>query len=249
MNANNYKDVVDIISQIVKDATKQGDQIGYFAALYRRTTLSVKQALDKGEFDDNARMEAMMTRFANRYFEAFDLYRAGKTPTGPWDVAFKVAQNPKTTLAQHLFLGMNAHINLDLGIAAAQTAPGSDIDSFENDFNKINEILAALLGPINDEFGQIWPIFSKVNAFFGGRQQYLFSQEMNETRAYAWGFAKQLAPLTDADQLPHIQTFERQAVSIAESVAYPGFPFNGLIWLLRKTNRKTVTQTLEILYD
>ncbi|NJR12329.1 hypothetical protein HC776_00035, partial [bacterium] len=106
---------------------------------------------------------------------------------------------------------------------------------------------AALLGPINDEFGQIWPIFSKVNAFFGGRQQDLFNQEMIDVREYAWGSAKRLAPLTAEEQALEIDRMADEVKKIGETVAYPSFPFNLFVWLLRVTNRKTVTQTLEIL--
>ena len=38
-------------------------------------------------------------------------------------------------------LGMNAHINLDLGIATASTMAGKDITKIENDFNKLKESL------------------------------------------------------------------------------------------------------------
>jgi hypothetical protein len=235
------------MTEIVDQAIKEGDQLGYFAALYRRTTWNVKTALDRGEFADNPRMEKMMTRFANRYFEALTLYRAGQKPTSPWLLSFDVAKNPRTTLAQHLFLGMNAHINLDLGIAAAQTMVGENIEEFEGDFTKINEILAAMLGPINDEFGQIWPIFSRINAFFGGRQQKLFSQGMDDVRAYAWGLATKLAPIPAADEQSIIDEYEKAAFDIGNSVAAPWFPFNLAVWLLRVTNSKSVTQTIEIL--
>ena len=49
---------------------------------------------------------------------------------------------------QHLLMGMNAHINLDLGIAASEVAGGNSIHDLKSDFMKVNDILAGLLSEI-----------------------------------------------------------------------------------------------------
>ena len=45
-------------------------------------------------------------------------------------------------ILQHLLLGINAHINLDLGIAAVETSPGNQLAPLKNDFDMINKLLA-----------------------------------------------------------------------------------------------------------
>jgi len=40
---------------------------------------------------------------------------------------------------------MNAHINLDLGIAAVEISRNKNLDDLENVFNKINEIISLLV--------------------------------------------------------------------------------------------------------
>jgi hypothetical protein len=78
--------------------------------------------------------------FANRYLEAYHAYKAGQRARKSWQISFE-AKNKDLLLMQHLLLGMNAHINLDLGIAAAQTVESTqDIKTLHNDFNKINEV-------------------------------------------------------------------------------------------------------------
>lgn len=249
MHANNYEEVIEILTDLVAQSRANHDQMGYFAALYRRMTMTVRRALDRNEFQDNECMAEMVTCFANRYLDAVAAHQAGSTPTEPWRVTFATAQRQDTTLAQHLFLGMNAHINFDLGIAAAQTVPGEGIHAFEHDFTKINEILASLLGVINAQFGQIWPLFSRVDAFFGGRNQYVFSLGMNRVRGHAWGVATLLAPLSCEEQEPHIQALEKQVALYANRIAHPMFPFSRMVSMLCKTNTKTVTETIDILCD
>jgi hypothetical protein len=43
---------------------------------------------------------------------------------------------------------MNAHINLDLGIAAAQVAPGPALPALHTDFLCINAILASVVATV-----------------------------------------------------------------------------------------------------
>src|SRR5690606_41399624 len=56
---------------------------------------------------------------------------------------------------QHLLLGMNAHINLDLGIAAAETAPGTALPALKRDFDEITTLLGEMLDDVQDRIGRI----------------------------------------------------------------------------------------------
>src|SRR5215207_8262817 len=113
--------VIERLGAIIKDCIARKDRLGYFAALYNRVTIAVKEGIAKGKFDDGARMERLDVLFANRYIAAYEAYRAGELPSTAWFKAFNAAQGPGPIVLQHLVAGMNAHINLDLGIAAART--------------------------------------------------------------------------------------------------------------------------------
>ncbi|NIR65754.1 MAG: hypothetical protein GWN00_24945 [Aliifodinibius sp.] len=91
--------------------------MGYFAALYRKVTIRVKE-----EFEDPERMERLDVLFANRYLEAFEQYHTRKETTVSWKLAFDTCKRWRPIVLQHLLLGMNTHIRLDLGVAAAETA-------------------------------------------------------------------------------------------------------------------------------
>lgn len=120
--------VLAALRTVVDEAAGTGSRIGYFAALYRQVTLAVAQAIADGVFDDGARLSRLDAAFGNRYLHA--LHACQATPDGAaapecWRLAFAAAGAPGPVLVQHLVLGVNAHINLDLAVAAAQTCPGT----------------------------------------------------------------------------------------------------------------------------
>src|SRR5690606_9901383 len=128
---------------------------GYFAVLYRRVTARVDDGIRQGRFEDGARMERLDVVFANRYLDALARYRAGEATTRSWAVAFRAAETWNPLVLQHLLLGMNAHINLDLGIAAAETAPGAALPGLERDFHEITTLLGEMLDDVQDRIGRI----------------------------------------------------------------------------------------------
>ncbi len=86
-------------------------------------TLEVKEGIQASFSDDGPRMERLDVEFADRYLDAFYAYRDGRPLTKSWQVTFEAAENKNLLILQHLLLGMNAHINLDLGIATAKISP------------------------------------------------------------------------------------------------------------------------------
>ncbi len=130
------------LDQIVDWSYTTKSRLRYFAALYRKVTIKVKEGIAKDFFDDGERMERLDVIFANRYLAAFEVCRNNGQPTRCWSYAFRVTKQWWPIVLQHLLLGMNAHINLDLGIAAARAVPSAALPSLREDFNRINVILA-----------------------------------------------------------------------------------------------------------
>ena len=137
MIASNTSEVIEIINTIISDAKADNSRHGYFATLYKQVTLQVKQGIDEGRFTEPARMDRLDTVFANRYFEAYGKFKKGQA-TRSWRVAFRHNKSQELIILQHLLLGINAHINLDLGIAVAELNL-DDFDSFKGDFDQIND--------------------------------------------------------------------------------------------------------------
>jgi hypothetical protein len=136
-------EVLQELDCIIEDTIHKNSHLGIFAYIYRRTTARIKQAISENQFEDNARMELMDVTFANLYLKAYYDFGNGGVISESWKTCFE-AKDEKLTIIQHIILGMNAHINLDLGVAAATVAPGEKIISLKNDFMKVNQILKNL---------------------------------------------------------------------------------------------------------
>ena len=158
MTPKTIEEVIETLEQIIQSSKTQENPMGYFAALYYKVTISVKDKLGENYFKDDQRMEQLDVIFANRYLSAYKKYTEGKPTTKSWESAFNSSHNKNLIVLQHLLLGMNAHINLDLGIAAADISTKSTISELHSDFNKINELLASLLDEVQNDLVKIWPM-------------------------------------------------------------------------------------------
>ncbi len=127
MPASTIDEVLEHLDGTIDLAHRQKSRLGYFAALYRNVTVKVREGILAGGFEDGARMERLDVAFANRYLDALERYHRGEDLSRCWRTSFEAAQNWHPIVLQHLLLGVNAHINLDLGIAAAQTSPGTQL--------------------------------------------------------------------------------------------------------------------------
>ena len=186
--------VIECLNEILDGALRQGGRIGYFTGLYERVTSNVRRAIVAGNvFEDNARMERLDVVFASRFLQAWGQYSQGKLPTQSWKLAFDLLTDPGPLVIQHLLLGMNAHINLDLGIAAATIAPTpAELSSLWPDFKKINEVLARLTAIVEVELGQISPRFGRVEEFGPKLGTKVFSFGIDAARDVAWALAEEL---------------------------------------------------------
>lgn len=247
MQANSPDEVVAFIEEIIQTTWQEEDRIGYFASLYKVVTVTIHNAVLAKEFEDNERMARMIVTFANRYFASLTAFRDGSGATGPWNLAFVETRNSRLTLLQHLLLGMNAHINFDLGIAAATVAPGDELESFYNDFLKINAILGSLMVPTVYEFGKIWPIIAWGDRLLHGSEKYILSFDMDIARNHAWGVAKKIAPLTEEQRKPVLAQLDKQITGWGHPIAHPPFPLNLLLWLFRITNPDDVRQIIDVM--
>lgn len=242
------QDVIDHLEQIVKDCEENEWREGYFAALYLRVTREVQRKIADNYFDDNPRMEQLDVIFANRYLEAYDRYRHHQSCLGSWQLAFTSCNQWRPIVLQHLLLGMNAHIGLDLGIAAATICPGNAIESLHADFNKINAILASLVNTVQDELSKIWRPLKIIDWLAGKLDEEMAIFSMDIARDAAWAVAKKYATITIPVQREvFIRTRDEKVASFGRKVSNPGWILSGAIGLIRVLERGTVKGKIEIL--
>jgi hypothetical protein len=70
MPAKSIDEIVVELTRIVDQARANKSRIGYFAAMYRKVTLAIKEAIDAGEFEEAERMTRLDVIFAQRYIDA-----------------------------------------------------------------------------------------------------------------------------------------------------------------------------------
>ena len=213
------------LNRLLDDAIRDGRRIGYFVGLYQRVTSNVRHALVAGTvFDDGPRMERLDVVFANRFIEAWEQHVAGRKPTASWAAAFDRLDDPGPLVIQHLMLGMNAHINLDLGIAAATVAPTRpQLEALRADFNRINDVLARLVKIVEVQLTTICPPLSRL-ADLVTVEERVFDFGMVVSRDIAWKLAQDLVA-SPRDGWPAIIA-RRDALSAAAARAL--YPLDGL---------------------
>ncbi|MDW3197022.1 MAG: DUF5995 family protein [Cytophagales bacterium] len=247
MLANSIEQVIEKLQEIINESEDQMSPIGYFAALYQKVTERVKQGIADKYFDDNERMERLDVVFANRYLEAYYAYQAGKPCSKCWELAFEATRSRKLIVLQHLFLGMNAHINLDLGIASAQIAPGEQIKALEGDFMKINEILSVLVNGVQDELARIWPMLKYLDRLAGKSDEALAAFSMGIARDGAWRVAKEAADLSGNELQQYINQKDRKVDKFGRLIYNPGFFLRSVVWFIRIMEKGTVARKIRIL--
>lgn len=247
MPATTIDEVISALDQIIAAAREEESRIGYFPALYRQVTIEVKKGIEAGFFEDGERMERLDVIFANRYLEALSQYQRGEVPTRSWLVAFEATERWWPIVLQHLLLGINAHINLDLGIAAARTSPGAQLAGLQGDFNKINGILASLVDEVKHELTVIWPMLGLLDRLAGNTEDKIINFSMKIARQRAWEVAERLAPLSEQEQVPEIADIDQRIALLGRIIWKPGPLTRLILATIRVGERGSVPRKIDIL--
>ncbi|GAB3528506.1 DUF5995 family protein [Pontibacter brevis] len=222
-------DVIAALDDIIQQCMLTNDRAGYFAVLYYCVTCRVKEGILRNEFDDGARMEQLDVLFANRYLEAWHLWKAGRQPTASWGVAFRSAALAPPIILQHLLLGVNAHINLDLGIATVETMKGQHLSLIKDDFDRINAILKAMVDKVQDNLGKISPLMGLLDMYSKTHDELLASFSIVVAREGAWCFARELSQKAGDAYHLCIANRDKRIAALAERLASPASYFLRLI--------------------
>ena len=241
-------EVIAQLTDIVDRARSESSRLGYFAALYRKVTLRVKLGIEQGLFEDGPRMARLDVNFASRYLAAYELYRQGQRPTASWEVAFDAASHWRPLILQQLLLGINAHINLDLGIAAVETSPGAQLAALQNDFDKINLVLASLVKSVREEIGEVSPWIGLLEKIDTNADDAIINFSLRVARDESWRFATKLNALDVGAQAAAIAHHDRETAALGRLVFHPpGIFFNAGLLAIRLRESNDVAHVIEVL--
>jgi hypothetical protein len=237
-------EVLDQLDVIIADASRDNDPMGFFAYIYRRTTAQIKQAIHEGKFEDNHRMEKFDVHFAGKYLDACRDYQSGRVVCAPWAVAFDAAKT-KVTIIQNIILGMNAHINFDLGMAAAEFMNGQKIDSMKNDFMQVNNVLASLVDELQVKVGRVSRLMFLLDLIGKRSDEAVMNFSMAKARKQAWNFAIELSVLEGNEKKAKISEVEEFTRNLGELVkSPPGRLFNFMLKLISSFEEKDIKKII-----
>ena len=115
-----------------------GDARGLFATVYRPITEGAIEAIEEGQFQDEAWGRRLLVDFAQRYLVALVDELQGEKPSWAWDRYYELAANPDVSRTRVAATGMMAHLILDLPYCLS--AIGTE-ESHRDDYFAFGDIL------------------------------------------------------------------------------------------------------------
>lgn len=205
-----------------------GDRRAIFLDCYARMTANMLRGIDAGRFYDGVWVEALLHRFAAYYFQALAGHE--QTPDAvpaPWRLAFAAAAQPETHTLQHLFLGVNAHINYDLVLALNDLLReewpmlSEEIRRQRHeDHSLVNRIIAETIDAVQDEVVELYtPALALLDAGLTRLDEWLIARLIARWREEVWRQGVTLVQLADpAAQEALRRETERKAEARATTI-------------------------------
>ena len=243
----NIADVIQALDVIVQDSIRSQSRAGYFAAVYKRMTMAVSDGIKQGRFENGPRMEALDILFAKRYLTAFEAFKNSTECSSSWQHALTGCGNRSLIVLQHLLLGINTHVNLDLAIAAATLSPGEAIHDLEKDFSHINVLIASLIDDVQKCLEEVWFPMRLLRDVINRQGTAVLNFSMTTARKTAWANAILLANLHDADRAAHIKSMEAMVRNVGERISNPGLWPGMLMRIIRFTEYEDVGRTIRLI--
>lgn len=245
--ARNIDEVLAQLAVIIESSQEAHTRLGYFAALYRQVTLEVKRGIEAGRFDDGPRMDRFDTAFGNRYFAALHTWELGDEPAKCWQISFDYLTNDDTIIMQHLLLGVNAHINLDLAVAAVETMQGGDLAGLQRDFDRINDILVDVFSRVQTAVDELSPFMWLLDELGGRSDEWALDFSIRTARAEAWSNALLLSAASPAHRALLLHKMDVNASLLARLVARPAGILIPALELIRHKENQDIAGVIESL--
>ena len=213
-------EVLTELDLIIEDAITNNDRLGLFAYVYRRTTAEILNEVQLGNFENNAQLEQMDVAFANLYLEAYHNFKKGEKVSACWEFSFTSKEEPLTIL-QHIMLGINAHINLDLGIATSETMKGKEIKDIENDFNAVNTVLFSITNELQKRLGRVSPLLFLLDVVGLKSDEEIIDFSMRKAREQSWISATFLHSIPRSEKKDAIADIDAVVLALSTIIKSP----------------------------
>lgn len=241
------EEVLKKLDEIIIRCKENKSPAGYFACTYRIMTAQVLKGIQQKKFEDNPRMILLDIAFAQRYLEAWDNYSKDKKCSNSWYIAFEATQNKDLLILQHIFLGMNAHINLDLGISAASIMPYRKINPLKKDFENINNVIASINQKVQDSLNKICYPVQLIDQLSNGKDNVILDFAISKARDTSWATAVIASNTPNFLREQVINIVDYAAAKVATQILNPKILTPALLKELKKCESSDIIKNIEIL--
>lgn len=239
-------DAIAAMDALLERAVAANDPRAYFTAVYRAVTARVRDGVLAGEFDDAERMVRFDVAFARLYLDAAADHARGARVPESWRVVFE-APTRSTLVLQHVLVGMNAHINLDLGVAAARTQRGMEVAALRDDFERLNDVLSSMVDRMQSALALVSPWTALVDRVGCRFDEAFASWSVAEARSRSWTFAEALALAGEPDQVRLVTARDLQVARLGRRILSPRGPARWVCEAASRRERADVGAVVEAL--
>jgi hypothetical protein len=124
------------------------ENLRYFNKTYYIITKNVYSKNKEKYFQYPKDLIALDIHFAKYYFDALQQYTIESATTPAWQVAFQSYQTNTSMPLIYIALGVNAHVNNDLGLTLFDVI---DRDNYRTEYDKVNTIIYDSLDEVIEE--------------------------------------------------------------------------------------------------
>lgn len=232
--------IIDELHKITIENYSTSNRMGIFSAVYCRTTNAIHLAIIENRFEDPKRMEELDVHFALRYLDAYKGYQSGKRITQSWFTAFEASKKDDYLLLQHLLVGMNAHIMLDLAVSSAEISPKDAIHSLKNDFMTVNDVLFELINDFQHIVNMNAPLLKIFDVVGLKLDEFLIAKGIENARRKAWEYAVQLAFLEGEDFIQTVHSIDTEVARNSTKILKAPTVLTPLHWVISKTQKSQI---------
>jgi hypothetical protein len=246
----NYPATIDEVlaelDRIIETSLENNSPTAIFAYVYRRTTAEIKKGIEAGIFHDNLRMERFDVMFANHYIKAYYDYRENQDVSRSWHVSFEAAKE-SLCIVQHIIFGMNAHINLDLGVTAGTMMDGSELEELKEDFMKVNAILFSLTDEMQHSLGRVSRLMFLASWLGRNNDEKLINFSIGKARDFSWSTANVIWAMPGLEEKQaRIREVDHVVADMAKLLHRPkGWVLRNVLKLIRRFEEKDVRRIID----
>ena len=241
------KAVLDALDNIIDKTREENNCHCAFTHVYRRTTFEIQKAINDGRFEHPERMVKMDVIFANLYIDAYHSYVNTVPTSKSWTLAFN-SRSERIAIIQHILLGMNVHINMDLAVAAATVCRGKDILDLKHDFMLINQILAELVDNVQGGLGKSSLMMRMIDLIGMKKDEWAIGAGIKMARDFAWTHAMELAIMDQNIWDTRILEIDEMVYAMGEKIRKPPSRFLRLMlmWIriFEKKDAQNIIKTM-----